>query len=100
MSQSPVLPARFATLFTSIDSLKQSVLEHREAIAGFFAQLGDQAGVGRQRDCSNRTDALERLGSSGRPAADRAGAGRLPLERDISRRSESRPSGNGISTSG
>jgi len=42
MSLAPVLPARFATLFTSVDSLKQSVLEHRKAITGFFAQLGDK----------------------------------------------------------
>ena len=42
MSRVPVLPARFATLFTSIDSLQRFVLEHREAITGFFAQLGDQ----------------------------------------------------------
>src|SRR5664280_2041032 len=42
MSRAPVLPARFATLFTSVDSLQQSVRAHREAITGFFAQLGDQ----------------------------------------------------------
>ena len=42
INRAPVLPARFATLFTSVDSLQQSVLAHREAIAGFFAQLGDQ----------------------------------------------------------
>jgi|SRR5450759_1089 hypothetical protein len=42
MSQAPVLPARFATLFTSVDSLQQSVLAHREAISGFFDHLGDQ----------------------------------------------------------
>ena len=42
MSRAPVLPARFATLFTSVDSLQQSVLAHAEAITDFFAQLGDQ----------------------------------------------------------
>src|ERR1017187_2356826 len=42
MSRGSVLPARFATLFTSVDSLQQSVLAHREAITGFFAQLGEQ----------------------------------------------------------
>ena len=42
MSRAPVLPARFATLFTSVDSLQQPVRAHREAITGFFAQLGDQ----------------------------------------------------------
>ena len=38
----PVLPARFATLFTSMDSLQRFVLEHRDAVAGFFTKLGDQ----------------------------------------------------------
>jgi hypothetical protein len=42
MSRAPVLPARFATLFTSVDSVQQSVLAHAEAITDFFAQLGDQ----------------------------------------------------------
>jgi len=40
MSRAAVLPARFATLFTTMESLKSYVLERREAIAGFFAQLG------------------------------------------------------------
>ena len=42
MSQAPVLPARFATLFSSLDSLRQFVVEHRVAIAGFFAALGEK----------------------------------------------------------
>ena len=42
MGQSPVLPARFATLFTSLDSLQRFVLEYRDAITGFFAHLGDK----------------------------------------------------------
>jgi hypothetical protein len=42
MSQSPVLPARFATLFTSLESLQRFMLEYREAITGFFTHLGDQ----------------------------------------------------------
>jgi len=42
MSRAAVLPARFATLFTTLESLKSYVLERREAIAGFFAQLGDR----------------------------------------------------------
>lgn len=63
MRQAPVLPARFATLFTSIDSLRQSVLEHREAIAEFFAQLGDQQEWA-VKGLLNRAGALERFGSS------------------------------------
>jgi hypothetical protein len=42
MGQAPVLPARFATLFSSLDSLQQFILEHRVAIAGFFAELGER----------------------------------------------------------
>lgn len=69
MSRVPVLPARFATLFTSFDSLKQSVLEHREAITGFFAQLGDKQEWA-VKGLLNRAGAPERLGSSGQPAAE------------------------------
>lgn len=69
MSQMPVLPARFATLFTSIDSLKQSVLDHLEAITGFFAQLGDKQEWA-VRGLLNRADALRRLGSPDQPAAE------------------------------
>lgn len=69
MSRVPVLPARFATLFTSFDSLKQAVLGHREAITGFFAQLGDKQEWA-VKGLLNRADALERLASSGQPAAE------------------------------
>src|ERR1019366_1055238 len=69
MSRAPVLPARFATLFISVDSLQRSVFEHREAIAQFFAQLGDQQEWA-VKGLLNRAAALERLGASGRPAAE------------------------------
>jgi hypothetical protein len=36
------LPARFATLFSSLDSLQRFILEYRDTIAGFFTHLGDQ----------------------------------------------------------
>jgi hypothetical protein len=42
MSRTAVLPARFATLFSSLDSMQQFVVEHRVAIAAFFAKLGNQ----------------------------------------------------------
>ena len=74
MSRTPVLPARFATLFTSIDSLKQSVLEHREAIAGFFAQLGDQQEWA-VKGLLNRNDALRRLGLPSQLAAEESAPG-------------------------
>jgi len=77
MSQAPVLPARFATLFTSVDSLKQSVLEHREAITGFFAQLGDKQEWA-VKGLLNRAEALRRLGSSAQPAAENRVAATSP----------------------
>ena len=42
MGQSPVLPARFATLFSSLDSLQQFVAAHRAAITDYFHRLGDR----------------------------------------------------------
>jgi hypothetical protein len=42
MRHSPVLPARFATLYTSVDSLKEFVLQHRTPIAEFFSEIGDR----------------------------------------------------------
>jgi hypothetical protein len=69
MRQAPVLPARFATLFTSVDSLQRSVLEHREAIAQFFAQLGERQEWA-VKGLLNRAGALERPVASGRSAAE------------------------------
>jgi len=63
MSHTPVLPARFATLFSSLDSLQQSVLAHREAVSKFFAQLGGQQEWA-VKGLLNRPGALERLASS------------------------------------
>jgi hypothetical protein len=61
MSLTSVLPARFATIFSSLENLKQFVFEHHEAIAGFFAELGDKQewSVKGQLD---RVLALEKLG--------------------------------------
>lgn len=42
MRQAPVAPARFATLFRSQESLNQFLAEHGQALAAFFAELGDQ----------------------------------------------------------
>lgn len=42
MRRSAVLPARFATIFSSLENLKQFAAEHREAIAEFFSELGDK----------------------------------------------------------
>jgi hypothetical protein len=42
MGHAPVLPAQFATLFTSADSLRRFVLEHRQSIGGFLDGLGDR----------------------------------------------------------
>jgi hypothetical protein len=62
----PVLPARFATLFTSLGSLQQFVLEHRDAVTGFFSELGDKREWA-VKGLLNRPQALE---GPGRPAAD------------------------------
>jgi len=74
----PVLPAGFATLFTSLDSLRQFVHDRRDAVAGFFTELGDQ----REWAVKGRLDrgqALAGPGSTGRPAADdRAADDRAP----------------------
>jgi hypothetical protein len=67
MSRAPVLPARLATLFTSVDSLQQSVLAHREAVTGFFAQLGDQQEWAVQ-GLLDRAGALRGLVASVQPA--------------------------------
>ncbi len=40
MTKAPVLPARFATLFSSRDSLDRFLRHHRQAIAAFFTELG------------------------------------------------------------
>lgn len=72
MRQMPVLPARFATLFTSLDSLQQAVSEHREAITGFFDRLGDKQEWA-VKGLLDRAGALSALGSPGRPAPEEPG---------------------------
>jgi hypothetical protein len=42
MRHSPVLPAPFATLFSTPARLEQWLGQHRSAIAGYFAELGDK----------------------------------------------------------
>jgi len=65
----PVLPARFATLFTSLDSLERLVLEHRDAVTRFFTELGDQREWA-VKGLLDRPHALQGPGSPGQPAAD------------------------------
>jgi hypothetical protein len=74
MKQSPVLPARFATVFSSLDHLDQFVLEHQEGIAGFFAQLGSQQEWA-VKGLLDRAGALETLSYSAeeKPAASLGG---------------------------
>ncbi len=69
MSRSAAFPARFATLFTSLDSLQQSVAEHRQLIAGFFTELGDKQEWA-VKGMLNRPDA-----SGAPPSASQPGAG-------------------------
>jgi len=64
MRQAPVLPARFATLFTTLDSLQRSVLDSQRAIAAFFAELGDKQEWG-VKGLLDRAVALRELGAAG-----------------------------------
>jgi hypothetical protein len=68
MRQTPVLPARFATLFTSLDSLQRSVLENQRAIARFFAELGDKQEWA-VKGLLDRAGSLRKLGAAEVPAA-------------------------------
>jgi len=89
----PVLPARFATLFSSLESLEQFMREHRETIAGFFAELGDKQEWA-VKGLLDRAGALEKL--SHPPAEDLAGSPgtryfqekriKAQLEREINQR--------------
>ena len=42
LARSAVLPARFGTLFSTVDALSTLAGEHREIIAGFFESIGDR----------------------------------------------------------
>ncbi len=42
LSRSPVLPARFGTLFSSSEALEEMASEHQTAISRFFEDLGDR----------------------------------------------------------
>jgi hypothetical protein len=68
MRQRPVLPARFATLFTSLDSLERSVLDNQAAIARFFTELGDKQEWA-VKGLLDRASSLRRLGAVEAPAA-------------------------------
>lgn len=71
MRQAPVLPARFATLFTSLESLERSVVESREAIQAFFTELGDRQEWG-VKGLLDRAASLRGLGAAEAPAPDTA----------------------------
>jgi len=90
----PVLPARFATLFNSLDSLQRFVLEHRDAVAKFFTRLADQREwavkglldrpqalqhlTGVRASCGAGAFACQGPGSPGRPAADERASAASP----------------------
>jgi hypothetical protein len=82
MRRTPVLPARFATLFTSFDSLQRSVLEHWEAIDEFFAQLGDQQEWA-VKGLLDRAGSLRQLGAAEVPAPAAAPGARYFQEQRI-----------------
>lgn len=87
MHQAPVLPARFATLFSSLDSLDQFVLEHREGIAGFFTELGGQQEWA-VKGLLDRAGALERLSHSAEEKPAGSLGGRYLQERRIKAQAE------------
>ena len=60
MLDGPVLPARFATLFTSVESLGGLVARHQEAITRFFDTLG-AAREWSVKGCLDREKARERI---------------------------------------
>ncbi len=69
MRQAPVLPVRFATLFTSAESLGGLIAEHQEAIIRFFDALG-AAREWSVKGCLDREKARQRfLAESERAAA-------------------------------
>src|ERR1035441_2595757 len=82
MSQAPVLPARFATIFSTLDSLDQFILERREGVAEFFTVLGDKQEWS-VKGLLDRGEALEKLSQ---PAAEEPAStlgGRYLQERRI-----------------
>jgi hypothetical protein len=80
MRRVPVLPARFATLFTSLQSLENYVAERREAIAGFFAALGVRQEWA-VKGLLDRTVELECV-LKGAPAGELARLGQLAEKQD------------------
>ena len=87
MKQAPVLPARFATLFSSLESLDQFVLEHREGIAGFFTELGGQQEWA-VKGLLDRAGALERLSHTAEEEPAGSLGGRYLQERRIKAQAE------------
>ncbi|MDP2999723.1 MAG: GvpL/GvpF family gas vesicle protein [Bryobacterales bacterium] len=71
MRHGPVLPARFATLFASADSLRAFVLRHRSAIAEFFSEIGAQQEWA-VKGLLVRARARETMRAAGRTAAEEA----------------------------
>ncbi|MCB2261776.1 MAG: GvpL/GvpF family gas vesicle protein [Candidatus Thiosymbion ectosymbiont of Robbea hypermnestra] len=43
MDQGPVIPVRFATLFSDADALRERIAHHREALLGFLERTREQA---------------------------------------------------------
>lgn len=80
MHQAPVLPARFATLFTSLDSLERSVVENQPAIARYFAELGDKQEWA-VKGLVDRAGSLKIMGAAEAPAPGAAPGARYFQEK-------------------
>ncbi len=79
MLQSPVLPARFATLFRSLDNLGALIDERRDTINGFFATLAETREWS-VKGCLDRPRAREQLARKRNPPAANASPGARYLE--------------------
>jgi hypothetical protein len=79
MLQSPVLPARFATLFHSLDNLGALIDERWETISGFFTTLAESREWS-VKGCLDRVRARDRLARKRNPAATRVSPGARYLE--------------------
>jgi hypothetical protein len=78
----PVLPARFATLFSSLTSLRQHVVQWQNAIVDFFQQVSDKREWGCKVYVRPRTRKPGVVGDSQGDRAQALGRNYLQLRRD------------------
>jgi hypothetical protein len=79
MLESPVLPARFATLFSSLESLGELIAERREVIVGFFSTLAETREWS-VKGCLDRARARDRFAAERSPLAANVSPGARYLQ--------------------